>query len=113
MSDRKTRLDEFREASAQLRHAIQAQAEAREAQILANLRAAETSRNAIAAQDRLNRADAALAEADAESEQAARAPLQDFVGDANQAAAHVEASAILTLQPDPPLNGSGDGRTVI
>lgn len=54
-------LDEYREAAAQLRHTMAAQAEAREAQILANLKAADTSRKLIAAQERLERAEQALA----------------------------------------------------
>jgi len=58
-------LAEFRDASAAVRRAFSAHSEAREAQILANRRAAETSDTLLAAQDRLDRADSVLQEAKA------------------------------------------------
>lgn len=58
-------LAEFRDASAACRRAFAAHSEAREAQILANKRAADTSDALLAAQDRLDRADHALNEAKA------------------------------------------------
>lgn len=56
-------LAEFRDASAAARLAFAAHSEAREAQILANRRASQTSDALLTAQDRLERADQDLQEA--------------------------------------------------
>lgn len=54
------RLNEFREANADLRKCFAAESETREAQILANLAHAEASRRLMAAQERVHAADDAL-----------------------------------------------------
>lgn len=67
MSTKDQALTEFREASAAVRRAFSAHFEAREAQILANRNAADTSEALLMAQDRLDRADQMLQEAKADA----------------------------------------------